>query len=171
MVGRNDNHPDLRCIQLSLIASSEADKYQKRCEINMTWAVDGRGGESRFLSYRDWYFDDQLQCVVCTWRELKTLKSYVTTFCNDADNFATDVLDSLGDFFAMGEGLMRPGFGGQEDLPAKAKKVFPRSQGKSDGWLTNQITRSIRNNISYANPNHFSARSLRIGPTTEMAIS
>ena len=54
----------------------------------------------------------------------------MTTFCNDADNFATDVLDSLGDFFAMGEGLMRPGFGGQEDLPAKAKKVFPRSQGK-----------------------------------------
>ena len=102
---------------------------------------------------------------------MKTLKSYVTTFCNDADNFTTYVLDSLGDFFAMGEGLMRPGFGGQEDLPAKAKKVFPRSQGKSDGWLTNQITRSIRNNISYANPNHFSARSLRIGPTTEMAIS
>ena len=66
---------------------------------------------------------------------------------------------------------MCPGFGGQEDGPAKAKKVFPWCQGKSDSRLTNQIITSMWNNISYANPNHFSARSLRIGPTTEMAIS
>lgn len=49
MVGRNDTLPDLKSIQLSLIASNEADKYQKRCEINTTWAADGRGGSQDFF--------------------------------------------------------------------------------------------------------------------------
>lgn len=71
------------------------------------WAAGGRSGEPKHWHMKTWRWDDGLRALVTKWRDVKTSKEKRALFSNMFRGFEACVLDNLGDYWNVDNGLLR----------------------------------------------------------------
>ena len=157
--------PDLVHINRDLLKSNLSDVYQRRVAINMTFAADGRPGEIKYLNMKSMAYNPAGNSIDGDWKDVKTAKKKPTSFCTDAEYWECCALDSLGDFWNAGNGLIRnrnsSGHIGYLDY-----FVLPICAKHGDSWTSTMVTNTLRNDLVESIRSCVSGKSLRYGATT-----
>jgi hypothetical protein len=100
---------DLTSILQSLIksATSKNRHCEQRIVILITFLGLGRGGESKFLRYDEWYWDPLLELIDAIWAQMKTLEKWPTTFGPDYRSHVLCFYHAFHCFFLVDDGLYR----------------------------------------------------------------
>jgi hypothetical protein len=158
--------PDLVTLMGKLAASSITNNYQLRALINATFIADGRPGEGKFFNMRSWNYSNGHKCLTGSWKDIKNCTEKLATFCNDFDQWETDVYDSFGDYWSVENGLVRKLVGGRMGL--KSNFAFSMCQDRTDGWTARIIASTLSNLVPACQKKKVTGKSLRYGATTSM---
>jgi len=74
---------DLKSVNRKLLQSGQANASSKALLQTLAYSAAGRGGEVKFQHYDDWFWDTCLDILETSWKETKTLKTHIMTFCSD----------------------------------------------------------------------------------------
>ena len=129
------NVPDLHTIIINLIRESntESNTFESRLILVFTYLADARGGEAKFLTYKDWYFDPFVDALELKCRELKTLTQYRLTFLSEIELWSTDIFHSLATYWMLDNGLYRAEIDATMSRCKKSLAVFHRLQECGEG--------------------------------------
>ena len=160
---------DLTSILLSLIktATSKNRHCEQRIVILITFLGLGRGGESKFLRYDEWYWDPLLELIDAIWAQMKTLEKWPTTFGPDYYSYVLCFYHAFQHcFFLVDSGLYRPP--SQEPI---AKFVFLTFHGMKNDRVSTMITTWLRAQCDPKLKAATKSKSLRKGANTELTMN
>ena len=143
---------------------------EKRLALTLTFHAVGRGGETKYLDWKNISFNHWMNCLEALWTELKTLSTYSCPFVPNKDGYLTDVLHALACFFVLGKGLFRGSSSGKK----VSTKVMPylsdeMAHGNVSRWLTTAIRQNFPARVPEEEKKKVTAKSLRIAGTTTMS--
>ncbi|KAG7372875.1 hypothetical protein IV203_033599 [Nitzschia inconspicua] len=154
---------------VSTARSTSGFSLQTRCWIALTSDCIGRGGEFRFQSYDDWIWHPAIQVLDIKWKEMKNIHVYSMGIVPDLVHWLFDFYHCFGCYFMVENGLMRTD---EEIKQGKVNVVFPSIFNTVESSSSRKLTAAIRSTISGPPDvkNRYSARSLRYGAITELAL-
>ena len=126
-----------------------------RLVLLLSFHAASRGGETKYISWKDAVWDPYLQCLVLTWKELKTVNIGYPMPIVPHEHFQNCPLHALACYALVG-GLER---GEGEDGEDKIIKRFVREKPES-------VTKIVSNAL----PEGYSATSLRRAAITTMKM-
>ena len=136
---------------------------EKRLALTLTFHAVGRGGETKYLDWKNISFNHWMDCLEVLWTELKTLSTYSCPFVPNKDGYLTDVLHALACFFVLGKGLFRGSSSGKK----VSTKVMPylsdeMAHGNVSRWLTTAIRQNFPARVPEEEKKKVTAKSLRL---------
>lgn len=136
---------------------------EKRLALTLTFHTVGRGGETKYLDWKNISFNHWMDCLEVLWTELKTLSTYSCPFVPNKDGYLTDVLHALACFFVLGKGLFRGSSSGKK----VSTKVMPylsdeMAHGNVSRWLTTAIRQNFPARVPEEEKKKVTAKSLRL---------
>jgi hypothetical protein len=163
---------DVKSVLKSLVShanGSSGNNLEKRCWVALTSDCIGRGGEFRFQSYDDWIWHPAVQVLDIKWKEMKTINTYTMGIVPDLIHWLFDFYHCFGSYYMVENGLMRTE---RQVGQGRVNAVFPSLFETSEAGTTRKLTRVIRNALCGSSEvkNRYSARSLRYGAMTELAL-
>ena len=154
---------DLKHIFIHLIKTADEggnrDNLQRLAIIHAIAEAIGRGGEAKFQTFRDWFFDHLWNVTNTPWKEKKTIQGYAMARVAD-EHWYKDWYFTMGMFALCENGLYRTPSqknGGMEHV------VFPLLHGRKDEGATTLVTETIRSALPEDVKKYYSAKSLRQG--------
>jgi hypothetical protein len=159
---------DLSSITKSLLkkASYKNKNCEKRAVLLCNFLAMGRGGESKFLRWDEWFWDPLLELTDAIWTQMKTLEKWPITFGPDYHSYENDFYHAFHCFFLIDDGLYR--------TPAKeriAKFVFPRLHKMQNDNVSRKVTSWLRDECDAELRDRTSSKSLRKGANNELAMN
>ena len=163
---------DLMTVNRNLLRSNQTQACSKVLLQTLAYSAAGRGGETKYQHYDDWFWDNYLDVLETLWRETKTLKTHIMTFCNDNGLWMCDIFVLFALFFALENGLHRnlPAGTDASKVPSKFKHVFHGDQMQPASWFARRITNTLREFIAPCLKPFTSSRSLRKAPSVLLSI-
>lgn len=158
---------DLESICSQMMESMDADTYTFRAILVMTYLGVGRGGETKFLRWDNWLWDHHFECPDIIWAEMKTTNWGPMLFGPNAKTYLCDFYHSFGCYFAIEKGLFREN---DQASKASAKYVFPNLHQSENDTVTRKVTERLRKFVAAELQISTSARSLRRGANTFLAV-
>jgi len=154
---------DLKHIFIHLIKNANAGENNTNCQrvaiiLSIAEAI-GRGGEAKFQTFRDWYFDSLWKVTNTPWKEKKTIQAYAMARVAD-ENWYKDWYCAMGMFALCEDGLYRSP---SQKNAGLEQVVFPLLYGRKDEGATTIVTESIRSGLPADVKKFYSAKSLRQG--------
>mmetsp|Transcript_21136 Transcript_21136/g.33149 ORF Transcript_21136/g.33149 Transcript_21136/m.33149 type:complete len:441 (+) Transcript_21136:103-1425(+) len=154
---------DLKHIFIHLITNADDGDNKDNCQyvaiIHSIAEAIGRGGEAKFQTFRDWYFDCLWKVTNTPWKEKKTIQGYAMARVAD-EKWFKDWYCTMGMFALCEDGLYRSPTQKNNGLE---QVVFPLLYGRKDEGASTLITRTIRSALPPAVQKYYSAKSLRQG--------
>jgi len=115
---------------------------------------------------QSWSYSNGHKCLTGSWKDIKICTEKLASFCNDFDQWETDVYDSFGDYWSVENGLVRKLVGGRMGL--ESNFAFPMCQERTDGWTARIIASTLSNLVPACQKKKVTGKSLRYGATTSM---
>jgi hypothetical protein len=160
---------DLESINRSLIreAGRQApENFFMRAVINITALGVGRGGEAKFLRYDNWLYDSYFESPDTIWSQLKTMMSAPLLWAPDRYCYLVDFYHSFAAYYLVENGLYRD----PTMNTTTQKYVFPLLHNVSNSYVTTKITKTLRAHCADQLKESTSAKSLRRGMNTFLAV-
>jgi len=154
---------DLKHIFIHLIKNADdggnKDNCQRLAIIHSIAEAIGRGGEAKFLTFRDWFFDYLWNVTNTPWKEKKTIQGYAMARVAD-EQWYKDWYCTMGMFALCEDGLYRTPTQKNDGM---GQVVFPLLYGRKDEGATTLVTETIRSGLPPSVSKYYSAKSLRQG--------
>ena len=146
------------------------NRYSDLAKVLLTYNGIGRGGEVKFLDYRSMMFDECFNMLFAQWFQRKNLKSNPSGFVPDFEYPECCCFFALGCFWAVDEGLARPGGIGEPNTPRsrRSRFVFQDLHDIQDNSVTNQIGAIIKSCVHVMVRDFYSSKALRIGAMSHL---
>lgn len=163
---------DLNSILKAMLkdASSNYDLAMYRLLIALTYLSVGRGGEGKFSRWEGSFWDPYMKCFATNWLQTKTLEEDVMPYAPDKELFSCDVYHCFGAFFILCDGLYRdPNETNKRQIAAK-NFIFPNLHSHQDEFVARKITELLTKYTPDAYKSSTTAKSLRIGSNTALAM-
>jgi hypothetical protein len=154
---------------LSLNSKTKITAYRDRVLLLITFYGVGRGGEAKFLKWREFCWDDYFQNLEGVWTRMKTLFQHVVSFQCCRLGYLCDLYHAFGCYFAVEDGLHRL----DHTTDARKKRdryIFPHLWEISDATVARNLTALIRAHSDSCFKVLNQSRSLRVGANTELAM-
>ncbi len=139
-------------------------KFKELAYLIGTHNAVGRGGEIKFLSYKNMFMDEALGVLFAQWFQRKTLKTNPTGYVPDFEHPELCFFFNLGCYWACDNGLMRDVVG-EPGTPQwrRSMFVFPHLHSMQDKSVAKAIGDILKSEIADALKKYYSAKSLRYG--------
>lgn len=152
---------DLKHIFIHLIKHANEggnnNNLEKVAIIHSIAEAIGRGGEAKFQTFRDWYFDFLWNVTNTPWKERKTVQGYAMGRVAD-EKWYKDWYFTMGMFALCEDGLYRSPTQINNGLELV---VFPLLYGRKDEGVSTLVTTAIRSALPTDAKSSYSAKSLR----------
>jgi len=154
---------DLKHIFIHLIKNANDGGNKNNCQrvaiIHSIAEAIGRGGEGKFQTFRDWFFDYLWNVTNTPWKEKKTIQGYAMARVAD-EKWYKDWYCTMSMFALCEDGLYRTPT--QKDNGME-QVVFPLLYGRKDEGASTLVTETIRSGLPASVKKYYSAKSLRQG--------
>jgi hypothetical protein len=164
---------DLESIINSILSYDSKKKntaYRDRAQLLTTFYGVGRGGETKFLRWSEFQWDDFYQNLEGVWTRMKTLLQHVVSFQCCRLGYLCDLYHSFGCYFAVEDGLFRCGSNDDQTNKRNNRYIFPQLWAVSDATVAKNLTTLIRAHSDECFKVLNQSRSIRIGANTELAM-
>lgn len=156
---------DLKTLMHKLLLQAKGDKHAHAVILKAvaTFHAIGRGGEPKFLNYRNMHYILEFGATTARWLAIKQLLVKLTSFCNDLDHFETCFYFIMALYWVHG-GLTRPA--GKDPKGRSQSAVFYESVTHKDSSITKMVTSALKAAAPSNMKDLVCARGLRAGGTT-----
>ena len=151
-------------------ASRNVELAMYRLLIVITYLSVGRGGEGKFVRWESSFWDLFLKAFVSNWLQPKTMEEDLMPYTPDKELFSCDILHSFGVYFTLCDGLYRDPHEHDKKLLAARNFIFPSLHKHRDDFVAKKITALLTKYTPDAYKDTTSAKSLRIGSNTSLAM-
>jgi hypothetical protein len=148
------------------------DKLQHRCWLLLLHLAVGRGGEIKYINFKEWTWHGWAQALDIGWTEVKVLQKYPMPMVMDAHGWLFNVFHALGSFWMVEDGLYRTP---RQMAAGHHNYLFPMLHATATGKVTDKVTDVIRGTLPSNSPPEvvraFSAKSERSGAVTQLSLT
>jgi len=138
--------------------------------ILLTYLSVGRGGEGKFARWEGSFWDAYLKTFVTNWLQTKTLEEGEMPYPSDKELFSCDLYFLFGVFFTLCDGLFRDRNESNKKKMAAKNFIFPALHCYRDEYVAKKISELLTKYSPDAHKSSTSAKSLRIGSNTVLAM-
>jgi len=151
-------------------SNSNPELAMYRLLITMTYLSVGRGGEGKFTRWESAFWDLHLNSFVINWLQPKTLQEDFMPYVPDKELLSVDLYHCFGVYFILCDGLYREKHETNKKIQAAQNFIFPSLHSYRDEYVTKKISDLLVKYIPDAYKKSISAKSLRIGSNTSLAM-
>ena len=148
------------------------DKLQHRCWLLLLHLAVGRGGEIKYVNFKEWMWHGWAQALDIGWTELKVLQKYPMPMVMDSHGWLFNIFHAIGSFWMVEDGLYRTP---RQMVAGHRNYLFPQLHAIATGKVTDKVTEVIRGILPPDCPAEvkraFSAKSARSGSITQLSLT
>jgi hypothetical protein len=148
------------------------DKLQHRCWLLLLHLAAGRGGEIKFVNFKEWMWHGWAQALDIGWTEVKVLQKYPMPMVMDAHGWLFNVFHALGSFWMVEDGLYRTP---RQMAAGHRNYLFPHLHAMAASKVTDKVTEVMRGTLPADTPPEimraFSGKSARSGAVTQLSLT
>jgi len=153
-----------------LLKSHALKAASMRAQLNATRLACGHGGEVKFINYRKMHFEPKFSVLMVRWYQPKQIQTSLASFFINFLAPQNCFFHALGCMWLMNENPLSQPSLSPATVPDDYTKcfVFQDLQRISDKHVARRLSEAIQENVCQQHKSLYTAKSLRIGATTEM---